>query len=151
MNGWLAAAAVLLACGVGPALLGVTTGPLRRRVVAQNLTTLLVCLALLLLAQGYHRAAYVDLALVLALLGPVGTLVYARLLADELAGDPPRSSRISRPAALATVLVVIPLCVAAGPGRAMVKLLLIGTLLITGNVAASRALDEPSPEEAPHG
>lgn len=74
--------------------MGVSTGPLRRRVVAQNQATLLVCLALLLLAQGFGRSsAYTDLALVLAVLGPVGTLVYARLLADDLADDPPHSSR----------------------------------------------------------
>ncbi|MEV6795800.1 MrpF/PhaF family protein [Streptomyces sp. NPDC051320] len=149
MNGWLAAAAALLLCGVGPALWGVATGPVRRRVVAQNLATLLTCLVLLLLAQGYHRTAYVDLGLVLSLLGPVGTLVYARLLADELADDPPRSSRTTRPAVVATLLVVLPLCVATGPGRATVKLLVTGALLIAGNVVASRALDDPIPEDVP--
>ncbi|MEV8564378.1 monovalent cation/H+ antiporter complex subunit F [Streptomyces sp. NPDC051322] len=149
MNGWLAAAAALLLCGVGPALWGVATGPVRRRVVAQNLATLLTCLALLLLARGYHRTAYVDLGLVLSLLGPVGTLVYARLLADELAEDPPRSSRTTWPAVVATLLVVLPLCVATGPGRGMVKLLVIGALLIAGNVVAARALDDPIPEMVP--
>ncbi|WP_328539105.1 monovalent cation/H+ antiporter complex subunit F [Streptomyces sp. NBC_00344] len=149
MNGWLTAAAALLLCGVGPAVAGVATGPVRRRVVAQNLATLLVCLVLLLLAQGYDRSAYVDLALVLALLGPVGTLVYARLLAGELARRPPRTRGTIWPAVLATVLVVSPLCAVTGPGRAMVKLLVIGALLIAGNVVAARALDDPSPEAAP--
>ncbi|MET9529209.1 monovalent cation/H+ antiporter complex subunit F [Streptomyces sp. NPDC006649] len=151
MNGWLFAAAALLVCGVAPALWGVSTGPLRRRVVAQNQATLLVCLALLLLAQGFGRSfAYTDLALVLAVLGPVGTLVYARLLADDLADDPPHSSRTTWPAVAATVLVVLPLCVVTGPARATAKLLVIGALLIAGNVVASRALDDPVPEAAPH-
>ncbi|WP_438947771.1 MrpF/PhaF family protein [Streptomyces triticisoli] len=61
------------------------TGPLKRRVVAQNLSSAMVCPGLLLLSQVYGRTAYVDLALLLALLGPVGTLVLARLLAGELA------------------------------------------------------------------
>lgn len=91
MNGWLLAATVVLGGGVGAILWGVATGPLRRRVVTQNLSTALACPGLLLLAQGYDRPSYVDLALVLALLGPVGTLVFARLLHEELAGDPPRA------------------------------------------------------------
>jgi len=91
VNGWTPAATVLLGGGLGTALWGVATGPLRRRVVAQNLSTALACPGLLLLSQAYDRPSYVDLGLVLALLGPVGTLVFARLLADELAADPPRA------------------------------------------------------------
>lgn len=140
MNGWLLAATVVLGGGVGATLWGVATGPLRRRAVAQNLSTALACPGLLLLAQGYDRPAYVDLALVLALLGPVGTLVFARLLAGELAADPPRSWGVTWAAAALGAAVVLALCVAAGPGRAMAKLLLVGALLIGGNVIASRAL-----------
>ncbi|MET7517570.1 MrpF/PhaF family protein [Streptomyces sp. NPDC005480] len=143
MNGWLVAAAALLALGVAPALWGASTGPVRRRVVAQNLATLLVCLVMLLLAQGYARTSYIDLALVLAVLGPAGTLVYARLLADELAAEPPtaRVTRIMTGLAVAApALVVLPLCVATGPGRALVKLLVIGALLIAGNAVAGRAV-----------
>lgn len=140
MNGWLLAAAVVLGGGVGATLWGVATGPLRRRVVAQNLATAPACAGLLLLAQGYDRPSYVDLALVLALLGPVGTLVFARLLADELADDPPRARGATWAAAGLAAAVVMALCAAAGPSRAMVKLLLTGALLIGGNVVASRAL-----------
>ncbi|WP_369174615.1 monovalent cation/H+ antiporter complex subunit F [Streptomyces sp. R28] len=140
MNGWLLAATVVLGGGVGATLWGVATGPLRRRVVAQNLSTALACPGLLLLGQGYERPSYVDLALVLALLGPVGTLVFARLLADELADDPPRARGLTWAAAGLAASVVLALCVAAGPSRAMVKLLLTGALLIGGNMAASRAL-----------
>ena len=140
MNGWILAATLLLAGGVGATLWGVATGPPRRRVIAQNLTTALACPALLLLAQGFDRPAYVDVALVLALLGPVGTLVFARLLADELAGDPPRAWGATwAVAGLGTVVVTV-LCAVAAPGRATAKLLVTGALLIGGNVVASRAL-----------
>ncbi|MFE6617831.1 monovalent cation/H+ antiporter complex subunit F [Streptomyces sp. NPDC057740] len=140
MNGWLLAATVVLGGGVGATLWGVATGPLSRRVVAQNLSTALACPALLLLAQGYDRPAYVDLALVLALLGPVGTLVFARLLTDELADDPPRAWGVTWAAAGLAAGVVAALCAAVGPSRAMAKLLLVGALLIGGNLVASRAL-----------
>ncbi|KOG18961.1 monovalent cation/H+ antiporter complex subunit F [Streptomyces viridochromogenes] len=140
MNGWLLAATVVLGGGLGATLWGVATGPLRRRVVAQNLSTAPACTGLILLAQGYDRPAYVDLALVLALLGPVGTLVFARLLTDELADDPPRARGVTWAAAALAAAVVLALCVAVGPSRATAKLLLVGALLIGGNVIASRAL-----------
>ncbi|MFI9834173.1 monovalent cation/H+ antiporter complex subunit F [Streptomyces sp. NPDC051913] len=140
MNGWILAATLALGAGLGAALWGVATGPLRRRVVAQNLSTALACPALLLLSQGYTRPSYVDLALVLALLGPVGTLVFARLLADELADDPPRAWGVTWAVAGFGAAVVGVLCVATGPSRALVKLLVVGALLIGGNVVASRAL-----------
>ncbi|MEY9996614.1 multisubunit Na+/H+ antiporter MnhF subunit [Streptomyces sp. V4I8] len=140
MNGWLLAATVVLGGGVGATLWGVATGPLRRRAVAQNLSTALACPGLLLLAQGYDRPSYLDLALVLALLGPVGTLVFARLLTAELADDPPRAWGVTWAVAGLGAAVVLALCVAAGPSRAMAKLLLVGALLIGGNVVATRAL-----------
>ncbi|MEU1707466.1 monovalent cation/H+ antiporter complex subunit F [Streptomyces sp. NPDC005706] len=140
MNGWILAAAVVLAGGGAAVLWGVTSGPLSRRVVAQNLTTSVACPALLLLAQGYDRPAYVDLALLMALLGPVGTLVFARLLAEDLAGDRPGARGATWAAAALGAVVVVAVCVAAGPGRAMVKLLVTGALLIGGNIVASRAL-----------
>ena len=90
MNGWTAAGTALLLCGVAPAAYGAATGPVRRRVPAQNLVTTLLSLVILLLAQGFGRPAYVDPALVLAVLGPAGTLLYVRLLADRLADRPPR-------------------------------------------------------------
>ncbi|MCF3129709.1 monovalent cation/H+ antiporter complex subunit F [Streptomyces olivochromogenes] len=140
MNDWNLAATLLLAVGAGAAVWGVSTGPLRRRVVAQNLSTSAVCPSLLLLAQGYDRPSYVDLALLLALLGPVGTLVFARLLSDELTDDPPRARGLTWAAAGLGAVTVVVLCAAVGPSRAMVKLLVIGALLIGGNVVASRAL-----------
>ncbi|MEV5348410.1 monovalent cation/H+ antiporter complex subunit F [Streptomyces achromogenes] len=140
MNGWNLAAAVLLGAGGTAALWGVTTGPPARRVIAQNMTTSAVCPALLLLSQGYGRPAYVDLALLLALLGPVGTLVFARLLSDDLSDGPPGARVLTWTAAGAGAAVVLAVCVAVGPGRALVKLLVTGALLIGGNIIASRAL-----------
>ncbi|WP_225858669.1 MrpF/PhaF family protein [Streptomyces albicerus] len=131
---------------------GVATGPLRRRAVAQNLSTTLGCPVLLLLAQGYDRPSYVDVALVLALLGPIGTLVFARLLAEDLDEDPPRAQALTWAAAGFAAAVVLAVCVATEPGRAMVKLLVTGALLIGGNLVASRALARGMPTaEERHG
>lgn len=148
MNGWLVTAGVVLGGGGAATMYGVATGPLRRRVVAQNLFTAIACPGLLLLSQAYDRPAYVDLALVLALLGPVGTLVFARLLADELAADPPSARGPTLAAAALTAVVVPVLCAAVGPSREMLKLLVVGVLLIVGNVVASRALSGGFPQEA---
>ncbi|MFF7230986.1 monovalent cation/H+ antiporter complex subunit F [Streptomyces sioyaensis] len=143
MNGWTAAGTALLVGGVAPAAWGAATGPVRRRVPAQNLTTTLLSLVVLLLAQGYARPAYVDPALVLSVLGPAGTLLYVRLLADRLAARPPRPRALRTVTALsyaAVLAVVPPLCAATGPGRALVKLLVIGGLLMLGSWAAARAV-----------
>ncbi|GGW46253.1 hypothetical protein GCM10010503_23700 [Streptomyces lucensis JCM 4490] len=140
MNGWILAATVELAGGGAAALWGVTTGPTGRRVIAQNLATSALCPALLLLSQGYGRPSYVDLALLLALLGPVGTLVFARLLAAELERERPSAWALTWAAAGLGAVVVAAVCAATAPGRATVKLLVVGALLIGGNVIASRAL-----------
>jgi multisubunit Na+/H+ antiporter MnhF subunit len=140
VNGWILTATIVLALGVGATVWGVATGPLRRRVVAQNLSSAVACPGLLLLSQGFARPAYVDLALLLALLGPVGTLVFARLLADDLAEDPPHAQGVTLAVAAYGAVVVLILCAVTGPGRAMVKLLVVGALLIGGNLVASRAL-----------
>lgn len=56
-------------------------------------------------------------------------------------------------AALATTAVVVAVCAATGPGRAMVKLLVTGALLVAGNVIASRAVSGgyQSAEAGSHG
>ncbi|MGP4045797.1 MrpF/PhaF family protein [Streptomyces sp. 2A115] len=152
MNGWTVTATVALGGGGAAAVWGVSTGPLRRRAVAQNLSTTVVCAGLLLLAQGYARPSYVDVALVLALLGPIGTLVFARLLAEDLDEDPPRAQVLTWATAGFGAAVVLAVCVATGPGRAMVKLLVTGVLLICGNLVASRALSHGMPTgEERHG
>jgi multisubunit Na+/H+ antiporter MnhF subunit len=151
VNGWLLAAALALVFGVGPALWCVATGPVRQRVVAQNVATLLVCLVLMLMAQGYDRpSAYLDAALLLALLGPAGTLVYARLFAEDLHEDPPRGRVIDVLSVAASAAVVAALCAVTSPGRATVKLVIIGALLVAGNQVSSKALrTHPSPDARP--
>ncbi|GHF07619.1 MULTISPECIES: MrpF/PhaF family protein [Streptomyces] len=140
MNPWLGGAALLLVGGLGPSLWAAASGGAGRRVVAQNMATLLLCLVFLLLAQGYGRTAYVDLALVVAVLGPAGTLVFARLLLDRDSGDPPGARWLTPVVAVATPATVIPLCIVTGPGRATVKLVVIGLLLLAGGVATTRAV-----------
>ncbi|MFF8712782.1 monovalent cation/H+ antiporter complex subunit F [Streptomyces sp. NPDC015184] len=138
MNPWLLVASALLVL-IGFTVVAAATGPLARGAGAQNLATLLICLVLLLLAQGFARPSYGDAALVLALLGPAGTLVYARLLGPELRGAAHhRFVWLWTPALVA--VVVLPLCAAAGPGRAAVKLLVTGVLLVGGNLVGTDAL-----------
>lgn len=127
-DGWPAVALVPLLALV-PVLWRVSRGAPEDRLIAQNLSSLLGGLALLPAAQGFGRPAYLDVALVLSVLGPTGTLIYARFL-----GVLPGSRLVRRTALLGVPAIVLPLCVAAGPGRAMAKLLLIGALLIAGSV-----------------
>ncbi|MFF3561264.1 monovalent cation/H+ antiporter complex subunit F [Streptomyces sp. NPDC002574] len=83
MNAWLIAAGVLLAAGLGPCAWLALRGAAHTRLAGVSLATTLVAVEFLLLAQGFGRSSYVDLALVLAVLGPVGTLVFTRFLAGE--------------------------------------------------------------------
>ncbi|MFI1968656.1 hypothetical protein BLA24_11490 [Streptomyces cinnamoneus] len=140
MNWWLAAAAALIAGGLGPSLWAAVRGTPGRRVVAQNMATLLLCLVFLLLAQGYGRPSYTDLALVVSVLGPAGTLIFARLLGEEMEKDPPGARLLTPAVAALAPATVVPLCVATGPGRAMLKLLLVGVLLVAGGVVTTKAV-----------
>lgn len=90
MNAWLIAAAVVLVLGVAPCAWVASRSSAVRRLIAVNLAGTLACSILLLLAEGYGRTSYVDLALVAALLAPIGTLVFTRLLAD-LPEEPDRA------------------------------------------------------------
>ncbi|MGH4033051.1 monovalent cation/H+ antiporter complex subunit F [Actinomycetota bacterium Odt1-20B] len=152
MNAWLWCGTALLALGVPPVIWGVASGPLSRRVLAQNTGSTVIALAFLLIAQGYGRPSYVDLSLVLSLLGPAGTLVCVRLLADDL---PAGRSGGSRGATVLTALcvaaslsVTVAVCADTAFGRPMAKLALIGTLVALGNVIALRALSAGVTEEA---
>ncbi|MHC5256399.1 monovalent cation/H+ antiporter complex subunit F [Streptomyces sp. UC4497] len=149
MNGWLACAAALLGIGAPLVLWGVVTGSTDRRILAQNAGGTVVALALLLMAQGYARPSYVDLSLVLALLGPAGTLVCVRLLADDLAPGAPRGSTVVTCVCVAvSVAVTVAVCAAATPGRSTVKTAVIGVLVAAGNVVASRSLSVGVVDEA---
>jgi multisubunit Na+/H+ antiporter MnhF subunit len=83
VNAWLLAALVLLPCALGPCVWVACRGPTAQRLAGANLATVLTTVMFLLLAQGFDRSSYVDLALVLAVLAPAGTLVFTRLLAPD--------------------------------------------------------------------
>ena len=79
MTGWLVAAAALLVIVLVVGLVA-STGPFMRRVVALELGGVLVTLALLLLAEGFDRDVYFDLAVVLAAMTFTTSLVFVRFL-----------------------------------------------------------------------
>ncbi|MFI9361480.1 monovalent cation/H+ antiporter complex subunit F [Kitasatospora sp. NPDC053057] len=83
MNAWLLAAAVLAAGGIGPCLLLGLRGSPQQRLAGLNLAATITSVVLLLLAQGFSRTSYTDLALDLAVLAPAGTLVFTRFLAGR--------------------------------------------------------------------
>ena len=79
MNVWLIAATVLLA-GLLPCGWVLLRGRLTEALVALELSSTLVTLVLLLLAEGFHRSSYFTLPLVASALSFVGTLVFIRFL-----------------------------------------------------------------------
>ncbi|MFJ8627039.1 monovalent cation/H+ antiporter complex subunit F [Kitasatospora sp. NPDC093550] len=83
MNVWLLAAALLAAGGLAPCLLLGLRGAAQQRLAGLNLAATVTAAVLLLLARGFSRSSYTDLALDLAVLAPAGTLVFTRFLAGE--------------------------------------------------------------------
>lgn len=80
MNAWLLATAALLTLGVPPCMWAAGRGTAVERLAGLSLATTVVTAVLLLTAQGFGRGSFVDVGLVLAVLGPAGTLVFARFL-----------------------------------------------------------------------
>jgi multisubunit Na+/H+ antiporter MnhF subunit len=79
MNAWLVAATALLA-GELLLVLACFRGHPVDSLVAMEATGVVSALALLLLAEGFHRSSFADLALVLALLAYVGSLTFVRFM-----------------------------------------------------------------------
>jgi multicomponent Na+:H+ antiporter subunit F len=79
MNVWLIAATVLL-LGLIPCGVVCLTAPVMDRLVALQLAGVVSTLVLLLLAEGFQRSSYIDLALTLAVLSFTGGLTCARFL-----------------------------------------------------------------------
>ncbi len=79
MNVWLIAALALLpvlfVCGLACFLSGALTG-----LVAMELASATCVVELMLFSEGTHRQPFIDLALVLAVMGFVGSLAFARLM-----------------------------------------------------------------------
>lgn len=83
MNAWAAAALVLLAAAVPVCLWVAARGRAARRLAGVCLLATVVGAVFLLLPQAYQRSSYQDLALVLAVLSPAGTLVFTRFVAGQ--------------------------------------------------------------------
>ncbi|WP_051794683.1 MrpF/PhaF family protein [Streptomyces sp. NRRL S-87] len=93
MNGWLLGAAALTALALPVAVWTACQGPPAGRLAGLAFAGTVVTAVLLLLTQAYGRDSYLDPALVLAVLGPVGVLVFARFLAVPEAGPARAASR----------------------------------------------------------
>ena len=79
MNPWLVGTTILLVALVAPGVVCTRARPLDG-LVALELASVVTTLALLLLAEGVHRPAFVDLAIVSATASFVGLLAFVRLL-----------------------------------------------------------------------
>jgi multicomponent Na+:H+ antiporter subunit F len=79
VNAWLIAATVLM-LALLPCLWVCVRQPPIDALVALELASTITTLVLLLLAQGYRRDPFMDLALVSALLSFAGALSFARFL-----------------------------------------------------------------------
>lgn len=79
MNPWLIAAGVLLVYMLA-CFFACLRGDAMNRLVGLEAGSAMTVMILLLLAEGYHRAPFSDLALTLALLAFGGALVFARFL-----------------------------------------------------------------------
>ncbi len=79
MNPWFIAAGVMLLCLI-PCGIVCLRGSAVNRLAGLEAAGLIASLILLLLAEGFHRQPFTDLALALALLSFGGGLVFARFL-----------------------------------------------------------------------
>ena len=79
MNVWLIAATVLLA-GLIPCGVVMLRGSIVEALVGLQMAGIVQTIVLLLLAEGFHRPPFFDLAVVLALLTLAAGLVFARML-----------------------------------------------------------------------
>lgn len=79
MNSWLIAATVAMVALLPCLWICVRHGPFDA-LVALELASTITTLVLLLLAQGYRRDPFMDLAVVSALLSFAGALTFARFL-----------------------------------------------------------------------
>jgi multisubunit Na+/H+ antiporter MnhF subunit len=83
VNEWLLAAVVLAAL-LAPLAVACSRLQPMEGVVALELAGVIAPVVLLLMAEGFHRQPFADLALVLAFLSFAGSLAYARFLERRL-------------------------------------------------------------------
>ncbi len=79
MDPWIASAIAVLACMI-PCFLLCIRGDAMSRLVGLEAGSVMAVIVLLLLAEGFHRQPFVDVALTLALLSFGAGLVFARFL-----------------------------------------------------------------------
>lgn len=84
MNGWILAAVVLVLGGIVPCLVVSVRASVMEGLVALEMAGVMAVLVLLLLAEGFQRQPFVDLALVLAVLSFVGALGFVRYMERDL-------------------------------------------------------------------
>jgi multicomponent Na+:H+ antiporter subunit F len=84
MNEWILVAVVLMLGGVLPCLVVSVRASVIEGLVALEMAGVIAVLVLLLLAEGFQRQPFVDLALVLAVLSFVGALAFVRFMEREL-------------------------------------------------------------------
>lgn len=83
MNEWEIAAAVL-AFALIPCVLVALISPAPHGLVALEIAGVLVTTILMLLSEGFHRQPFIDLAVVLAPMALVSSLLFARLMERQL-------------------------------------------------------------------
>jgi multisubunit Na+/H+ antiporter MnhF subunit len=83
VNLWLVAATVLLAALALPFSV-LVRAPRIEALVASELSSVVVTLVLLLLAEGFHRSIYTTVPLVLSALSLVSGLVFARFMERDV-------------------------------------------------------------------
>lgn len=83
MNEWIIVAIVLLVGGIIPCLVVCVTASAMEGLVALQLAGEIAALVLLLLAEGFQRQPFTDLALILAVLSFVGSLVFLRFMEER--------------------------------------------------------------------
>jgi multisubunit Na+/H+ antiporter MnhF subunit len=83
MNEWEIAATVL-GFGLIPCAIVALTAKPPDGLAALQVGGVLLTTALMLLAEGFHRQPFIDLAVVFALMSAVGTLTFARLMERDL-------------------------------------------------------------------
>jgi multisubunit Na+/H+ antiporter MnhF subunit len=84
MNEWILAAIVLVLGGILPCLVVSVRASVMEGLVALEMAGVIAVLVLLLLAEGFQRQPFVDLAFVLALLSFVGALAFVRFMEREI-------------------------------------------------------------------
>lgn len=83
MNEWVLVAIVLLVGGIVPCLVVCMTASAMEGLVGLQLAGEIAALVLLLLAEGFQRQPFADLALILAVLSFVGSLVFLRFMEER--------------------------------------------------------------------